>query len=77
MNETVDDIPSNIVAVVGMIILGLIAVTLCIYDIDRLMLESIIILVAGLSGYKLKDTIDKRKVKDLLELIENSKGDKN
>lgn len=58
-----EDIPKNAVAVIGMVVLGIIAVFICAKGFNHLMLESIIIIIAGLSGYQIKGTLDEEKIK--------------
>lgn len=60
-----EDIPENVLVLAAIICLAVIAAVICYKDIDHLLLEMIIALIAGLTGYKVKDAQVKSAVKKL------------
>ena len=60
-----NDVPSNIVAIVGIVVLGLIAGVALWKDINHGLLQLCIMAIAGLAGYKIKGMVDEQALKEL------------
>lgn len=67
----VSDIPPNCVSVAGVIVLGILAYFIMQKGIDTVLLETIIIVISGLCGYKLKESIDKKTIESLRQAIDD------
>lgn len=72
-----EDIPANVVALAGIIVLGILGFFMLQLGIDTVLLETVIILISGLSGYKIKETIDKKTIEELKAATSVLRPDKN
>jgi len=68
-----NDIPDNIVAIVAIAVLGLIGAVALIRDFNHGILQTIIIMIAGLAGYKIKGIVDEKTIQELQALIKSDK----
>lgn len=76
MTNIVSDIPPNCVAVAGVIVLGILAYFLIDRGIDTFLIETILVLIGGLCGYKLKESIDKKTIEELTKAISSDSATK-
>jgi len=64
-----DTVLKDVTVIVAISVLCVISGFICFTNIDHGLLEVLIILIAGLAGFKLKDSIDAKTIIELEEML--------
>lgn len=69
------DVLKEVTVIVAISVLGMICGFLVFTHTNHGLLEIVIVVIAGLAGFKLKDNIDSKTIKELQELIDSLRNE--